>query len=78
MAPDDFEWLPDDFVCSPKQLLKVLYGLSNLCWNGRRIDWHTMRYAADRCKEYVMSLIDASVDEVGFDDLIDNLMEEQK
>ena len=37
-----------------------------------------MRYAADRCKEYVMSLIDASVDEAGFDDLIDNLMEEQK
>lgn len=82
MIANNLEWLPDDFVCSPKQLLKVLYALSNMCRKGKYIDGHTMRYAADRCKEYVMSLIDASVDasvdEAGFDDLIDDLMEEQK
>ena len=50
--------------------------------HGKYIDGHIMRYATDRCKAHIISMIDnaadnASVDEAGFDDLIDDLMEKQ-
>ena len=82
MSVDNFDWLPDDFVCSPKWFIRVLEGMCDLCMHGKYIDGHIMRYATDRCKAHIISMIDnaadnASVDEAGFDDLIDDLMEKQ-
>ena len=88
MITNNLEWLPDDFVCSPKWFLDILEGLCGVCKSGKYIDGHGMRRIADKCKEHVMLMVMKNVPKIdfdsimaadaGFDDLLADFMEEQE